>query len=220
MRRLLIVDDDEPMRRLFRLNLADNYEIIDTSDPEEALALALEHRPDAILMDLHMPKFSGLDLCRTFSSISKTQPVPIFVVSGAVGIETKESCRDLGVAGYFEKPIDFDALKACLAKVKSQTRVPRSEVRVQIRVELELCGSDTQGKEFKETTFTENVSLSGFLCDCAVMLSKDSIVDVSILSGTSKYVGKARAVRSERPEGRCARYGFRFVEKKGEWILQ
>ena len=67
MRRLLIVDDDEAIRRLFRLNLADDYEIIDTEDPEQALALAMEHKPDAILLDMHMPKMSGFDLCRTFN---------------------------------------------------------------------------------------------------------------------------------------------------------
>ena len=65
VRRLLIVDDDEAIRRLFRLNLAEDYEIIDTDDPEQALALAMEHKPDAILLDMHMPKFSGFDLCRT-----------------------------------------------------------------------------------------------------------------------------------------------------------
>jgi CheY-like chemotaxis protein len=111
MKRLLIVDDDDAMRRLFRINLSDNYEIIDTADPEQALALAMEHKPDAILMDLQMPKFSGLDLCRAFSSISKTQPIPIFVVSGETGMEAKESCRGMGTSGYFEKPIDFDALR-------------------------------------------------------------------------------------------------------------
>jgi CheY-like chemotaxis protein len=71
VRRLLIVDDDEAIRRLFRLQLADEYEIIDTADPEQALALAMEHKPDAILLDMHMPKFSGFDLCRTFNSFSQ-----------------------------------------------------------------------------------------------------------------------------------------------------
>lgn len=219
-KRLLLVDDDDAMRRLVRLNLADSYEVIDTNDPEQALALALEHRPDAILMDLHMPKFSGLELCRTFSSISKTQPIPIFVVSGAAGVDAKESCREMGAAGYFEKPVDFDALRACLAKVQRQSRVPLREVRVQLRVELKLCGTDTAGQEFSERTFTEDVSLSGFLCGCAAELEPNSVVDVYLVSSAEKYVGKARAMRSEQHPPAVTRYGFRFVEKKGEWILR
>jgi DNA-binding response OmpR family regulator len=63
VKRLLIVDDDDAMRRLLRLNLSDSYEIIDTGKPEEALALTMEHKPDAILLDLLMPKISGIDLC-------------------------------------------------------------------------------------------------------------------------------------------------------------
>jgi DNA-binding response OmpR family regulator len=164
VRRLLIVDDDEAIRRLFRLNLADEYEIIDTADPEQALALAMEHKPDAILLDMHMPKFSGFDLCRTFNSFSQTHLVPIFVVSGAMREDEKESCAALGASGFFGKPIDFDALRARLATVKRQTMVPRSEVRVQLRVPVKLSGTDIDGKVFAESTVTDNVSLSGFLC--------------------------------------------------------
>lgn len=221
MKRLLIVDDDEAMRRLFRLNLSDDYEIIDTPDPDQALALAMEHKPDAILMDLQMPKHSGLDLCRAFGAISKAQPIPIYVVSGETGANVKESCANMGAAGYFEKPVDFDSLRISLAKVRSQTHVPRTEVRVQLRVPLKLSGKDIHGREFDETTFTENVSVSAFLCGCTAELAMDSIVDVSLIEGRERYVGKARAVRSEqRAKSSSLFYGFRFSEKTGAWILQ
>jgi CheY-like chemotaxis protein len=59
MARILIVDDDEAIRRLVRLNLTDLYEVFDTGQPEETLALALEHKPDAILLDLRMLGYSG-----------------------------------------------------------------------------------------------------------------------------------------------------------------
>jgi CheY-like chemotaxis protein len=220
MKRLLIVDDDEAMRRLFRLNLSANYEIIDTADPEQALALAMEHKPDAILMDLRMPNHSGLDLCRAFGAISKTRPIPIFVVSGETGIEVKNSCQEMGTAGYFEKPVDFDALRSSLANVKKQSVIPRSEVRLQLRVAIFLCGKDIHGSEFKETTFTENASISAFLCGCTAELQKDSIVDVYIVSGIERYVGKARTVRADPRPGASTLYAFRFIEKKGDWILQ
>lgn len=220
MRRLLIVDDDEAIRRLFRLNLAEGYEIIDTDDPEQALALALEHKPDAILLDLRMPKFSGFDLCRTFGSFSQTQLVPIFVVSGETGEEMKEACRTLGAAAFFEKPIDFDALKARLATVKRHTMIPRSEIRVRIKVPLKLRGTDVNGINFEEVTEAENVSLSGFACGCAAPLQKDSVVEVYLAKGSAKPVGTARCVRRDERDGHSVLYGFRFIEKTGTWILQ
>jgi DNA-binding response OmpR family regulator len=220
VRRLLIVDDDEAIRRLFRLHLGEEYEIIDTDDPEQALALAMEHTPDAILLDLRMPKFSGFDLYRTFNSFSQTQLVPIFVVSGELGIEMTNACQSLGAAGFFEKPIDFDALRARLATVKRHTMVPRSEVRVQIRVPLKLLGTDVNGKEFEEITSTENVSLSGFLCNCEAALQKDSLVEVYFAKTSHEFVGTARCVRFESIEGTKPQYAFRFVRKTGTWILQ
>ena len=70
MEKLLIVDDEEAIRRLMRINLADRYEIIDTGNPEQALAMAMQDKPNAILLDLRMPKYSGFELCRTFSSLA------------------------------------------------------------------------------------------------------------------------------------------------------
>src|SRR5580692_9424935 len=110
MAKLLVVDDEEAMRKLVRLNLGESYEIVDTGEPEQALALVLEHKPDAILLDLRMPKYSGFELCQTFTSLSSTQLTPVLVISGEAGSNTKDFCRGLGVAAYFEKPVDFTAL--------------------------------------------------------------------------------------------------------------
>ena len=103
------------MRRLIRLNLGATHEVVDTGEPEVALSLALEHKPDVILLDLRMPKYSGFELCRTFTLLSTTQLIPVFVISGEAGAKTKEFCRELGAVVYFEKPVDFDRLLASLA---------------------------------------------------------------------------------------------------------
>jgi DNA-binding response OmpR family regulator len=218
MKRLLIVDDDDSMRRLMRLNLSDSYEIIDTADPEQALALTMEHKPDAILLDLRMPKISGIDLCRTLGSCSKTQPIPVFLVSGEPAIDTQRYCRELGAAGSFEKPIDFEALRGCLARLQKQNAIPRAEVRVRLRVHIKIAGKGKQGQDFQEDVFTENVNLSGFLCSCTVPLPMDTLFDVYLMEPKEQHVGKARAVRSEVAPP-STRYGFRFEEKSGPWVL-
>jgi DNA-binding response OmpR family regulator len=219
LKRLLIVDDDDAMRRLIRLNLSDGYEIIDTGDPEQALALTMEHKPDAILLDLRMPKISGIDLCRTLGSCSKTEPIPVFLVSGEPAADTQRYCKELGAAGSFEKPIDFEALRGCLARLQKQNAVPRSEVRVRLRVHIKIAGVDTHGTDFQEKAYTENVSLSGFLCSCVTALRMDSLMEIYLMEPGEQYVGKARAVRSESSVAPSMRYGFRFTEKKGPWVL-
>ena len=221
MGKLLVVDDDEALRGLMRLELSGAYEIIDSGEPEQGLALALEHRPEAILLDLRMPNYSGYELLQAFTSLSRTQTIPVIIVSGEGGGQTKEHCKQLGAAGYFEKPIDFEALRACLRQTAKSQRTPtRSEVRVRLRLPLKLGGTDSRGKQFSEVATTENVSLSGFLCGCTAELSVDSIVDVYLTSRGEPYVGKAKIVHVDSKSAPLRRYGCRFIEKTGPWVLQ
>jgi DNA-binding response OmpR family regulator len=221
MDKLLIVDDEEAVRRLLRLNLADRYEIVETGNPAEALALAMQEKPSAILLDLRMPKFSGFELCRTLSSLTSTQLIPLIIVSGEAGASTKSLCRELGATAYFEKPIDFDGLRACLASLLQAVRPERrTEVRVLLRVMLRLRGTDINNKVFEETSTTENLSRSGFLCGCTARLKKDSIIDVDLITGGEQSVGKGGVVHSHGTQTPYPRYGFRFVEKYGAWVLQ
>ena len=104
MKKLLIVDDDEALRGLICRRLSTTYTVFETGEAEQALALALEHKPDAILLDLRMPKFDGFELCRNFRSLSYTSNLPIFVITGESGGHKKE-CETIGATGYFEKPI-------------------------------------------------------------------------------------------------------------------
>lgn len=221
MGKLLVVDDDAALRRLMRLELSEAYEIIDSGEPEQGLAIALESRPDAILLDLRMPKYSGYELLQTFTSFSHTQRIPVIVVSGEAGSQTKEHCRQLGAAGYFEKPIDFDALRVCLRQVAQHRQdTPRSEVRVRLRVALKLRGANDEGAQIEELATTENVSMSGFLCVCNAAFAINSNLAVFLTGPNEKYVGKARVVHSDSPSAKPRRYGCVFTEKTGPWVLQ
>src|SRR5438309_2354920 len=102
--KILIVDDDEAMRVLVKLRLSDSYEVIDTGNPEQALGLALQHKPDVILMDLMMPNCSGFELCQSLHSLSYTSRTPIFVVTGESAAKYRDYMSNLGAAGFFEKP--------------------------------------------------------------------------------------------------------------------
>ena len=220
MPKILIVDDDPSIRRLLRLNLADLYEVFETGKPAEALALALEHKPDAVLLDLRMPGYSGFELCKTLTSFSATQLIPVFIISGEGGAKTKEFCRELGASAYFEKPVNFESLRASLAEALGTRRIERrKEARIGLRVPLKLGGKDENGNSFSLPTTTENVSRMGFICACASLLAVDTVLDVYLLAAEQELVGKARVVRAEWPGTQYPRYGLRFTEIVGAWIL-
>ena len=219
---ILIVDDDEAMRGLIRERLEDAYKIIDTGNPEGALSLALQSKPDCILLDLMMPEFSGFELCQTLASLSFTRLIPIFVITGEPAARYKDSCMNLGAKEYFEKPLNFGQLRSRLTAVlESKQHERRAEVRVRLRALLKLRGTDISGRKFELLTTTDNVSASGFLCGCHALLERDAIVEVWLRSGgVELQVGRARMVRVEWPNTAWQRHGFRFVEKPHDWVLR
>lgn len=221
MPRLLIVDDDSAVRKVLRFRLKDSYEIIDTGSPEEALALALQQKPDAILLDLMMPKYSGFEVCQALSSLSFTQMIPIFIVSGESAQQYRDFCKNLGAKGYFQKPVDFEDLEGRLASVIGSKRLDRrSEARVKLRVILKLKGTDAKGEPIDLLTATENVSAHGFLCGCNAAVKKGAVVDVFLMSVGQHVVGKARMIHNEWPETPGQTCGFHFGGDPVEWVLR
>lgn len=220
MKKLLIVDDEDAMRGLYRRRLSDVYEVFETGEPEQALALALEHKPDAVLLDLKMPKYDGFDLCRNFRSLSHTSNLPIFVITGQSG-NHKQECEAIGVTGYFEKPLDFAKLKRTL-EISLQARpATRSEGgELSMRVALTLKGRDSAGEPFADPAETESVSTSGFLCVSARKLEKGSTLDVFLAGRTDVHLGVARIVERVSAGLERHRYRFTFDGEKKNWILR
>ncbi len=221
--KLLIIDDDESVRKMLRARFSPKYEVIETGLPDQALELALAHKPDAILMDLIMPNFSGFELCRGLRDLSYTSQIPIFVVSGESEHSCRQHCERLGAVDYFQKPIDFKRLQETLLDaLRKQRPERRSSVRVQMKVTLLLKGLDVNRRSFEETTSTENVSLDGFLCQCAAPLAQSSDVEVFVVVGKDNcnYAGRARVVRREQPDTPWQKYGFHFQDKTSHWVLQ
>jgi len=221
MPRLLVIDGDAEVRRSIMEELRDFFEFIETDDATDALALTLEHKPDCILLDFNLPKLSGLELCQTLMSVSLTQTIPVFIMGARLAPEFQQRYRHLGVAGFFEKPIDLERVKNSLAAVLAgPKRVTRSEPRIRLKVMLKLRGTAETGKQFELVTSTENVSGNGFCCRCTIPLREQTLVEVSLLKqGCEHLVGHARmryVSWTNTPWQAC---GFQFISKKGPWIV-
>lgn len=222
MEKILVIDDDDAMRSLIKMRLSDAYETIDTGNPVQALELALEHKPRAILLDLMMPDCSGFELCQSLHNLSYTARIPIFVVTGESAAKYRDYMSNLGAAGFFEKPIDFAKLKSRLAtECHGGPLERRAHVRVRMRLILKIKGTDDANRSFEQLTATENVSAGGFLCTLPLALSLNSSFQVFLTgAGHDRFVGQARAVRREAPDTPWQRYAFEFTEPSPEWILQ
>lgn len=219
MRRVMIVGCDQHLCDLLWQRLADAAEILEASDSSEALALTLQYKPDCVLLDSGMPHLAAYELCQSFSHLDSTRATPVFVIGSEAAIRYKDLWRDLGARAYFAQPVDLGALRVRVCEVLRQKPPERrSEARVAVGVILQLNGTDISGTTFERLVLTQDVSASGFLCCCPVSLQKDALVSVLFVGETVGYLGGARVVRSEPPNGLRQRCAFQFLEKPRGWL--
>jgi two-component system cell cycle response regulator DivK len=107
---VLIVDDNEKNRKLARDVLrAAEFRTIEATTGGEAIALAAEHLPDLILMDMRLPDMDGTDAARRLGDAERTAPIPVVAVSSLPVERGGDWFRAAGFAGCLEKPISVRA---------------------------------------------------------------------------------------------------------------
>jgi two-component system, cell cycle response regulator DivK len=104
---VLIVDDNEKNAKLARdvLELA-GLRTVSAATAADALALASEHLPDVVLMDLRLPDLDGSEAARRLAADERTAHIPVVGLSALPVDEAAPWLREAGFAGYIEKPID------------------------------------------------------------------------------------------------------------------
>jgi two-component system response regulator MprA len=116
--RILVVDDEPQLRRaLERALKLEGYEIALAADGEEALAAAAAERPDAIVLDLLMPKLDGLDTCRALRATGER--IPVLMLTARDAVSDRVDGLDAGADDYVVKPF---ALEELLARVRALLR--------------------------------------------------------------------------------------------------
>lgn len=112
---LLVVDDEAGVLRLMKLELtAQGFRVITAADGDEALRLAEEQRPDAVVLDIMMPGISGLEVMRRLRERSN---VPIILVTAKDKDSDKVRGLELGADDYVVKPFNPDELGARIRAV-------------------------------------------------------------------------------------------------------
>ena len=116
-----IVDDEEGIRKaLSRLLRASGLDAESYANGQEFLDAAAEHRPDCVVLDLHMPGMSGLQVLRKLKAAG--QRLSIVVITAHDEPETRERCIDAGACAYLRKPLeDRLLLNAISAAMRAHT---------------------------------------------------------------------------------------------------
>lgn len=109
-KRVLIVEDNEDLRRLLSNFLSQYYEITEAANGVEASDVLQEKEIDLILSDILMPLKDGITLCKEVKADVNTSHIPFILLTSRTGLESKIEGADSGADIYFEKPIDFSLL--------------------------------------------------------------------------------------------------------------
>src|SRR5690606_18556535 len=105
--RILIAEDDLTNRiMLARLLRRIGYEPPEASNGREALAIARDRRPAAILMDVLMPVMDGIDATLALRADPRTRDIPILALTGDLTLTSRRRIASAGVDGFLEKPIE------------------------------------------------------------------------------------------------------------------
>ena len=127
---ILYVEDNEYNRKLVRqLMSRTSYRLIEALDGETGLALAREALPNLILMDVQLPKMSGLDVTRALKSDSNTSQIPIIVITSFALSGDREKATEAGAEGYLAKPYSPRELLALVRKYLPETGANTSGVK-------------------------------------------------------------------------------------------
>ena len=116
--RILVVDDDRAVRESLRRSLAFNgYQVDLAADGKEALDAVQQRRPDAMVLDVMMPRLDGLEVCRRMREAG--DELPILVLTARDAVSDRVAGLDAGADDYLPKPF---ALEELLARLRALLR--------------------------------------------------------------------------------------------------
>jgi CheY-like chemotaxis protein len=107
-RRILIVDDEQDIREVagLTLSLIEGWDVTTVQSGMEAVRVAHEMQPDAILLDVMMPDMDGPSTLRILRSRERTQDIPVIFLTAKVHATQRRQYFDLGVSEVIAKPFD------------------------------------------------------------------------------------------------------------------
>ncbi len=107
MTRVLVIDDEAPIRLLCRVNLeAEGMHVLEAGDGQSGLATAREQQPDVILLDVMMPEMDGWQVAEELLSDRRTDGIPIIFLTARAEVRDRARGLDLGGVDYVTKPFN------------------------------------------------------------------------------------------------------------------
>ena len=121
--KILIVEDNPQNMRLIEMVLRDkDYTLLKATDGDEALEVAFRELPDLIIMDIQLPKLSGLEVTKKLRETPAFSHIPIIAITAYAMKGDKEGIIESGCDAYVSKPINTRELPGVIAEMLRHTK--------------------------------------------------------------------------------------------------
>ena len=175
--RILIVEDEPAMVAGLRDNFEyEGYDVISAADGAEGLERALADNPDLVVLDVMMPRMSGLDVCKQLKTRRPSLPIIMLTARGqeidkVVGLE-------LGADDYVTKPFSIRELMARVKAVLRRVSPPAAEVYRFSDIEVNIRSNEVRRSgKLVDLSSKEFALLAYFVSNPAETLSRDRLLD-------------------------------------------
>jgi len=201
---LLLVEDSEDFRFYLKDNLRGHYKILEASDGQEGLDLALKHLPDLIVSDVAMPVMDGLTLCSQIKSNESISHTPVILLTARSDEKQKIEGFDTGADDYITKPFSFEMLQSRIKNLIIRRENKHKAIRKLIDVkptEIAVTSLDQKFIRNAIAIVEENMSNSNFRVEG--LSEKLGISRVHLYKKLTSLTGKAplefmRTLRMQR----------------------
>ncbi|MEM9191447.1 MAG: sigma-54 dependent transcriptional regulator [Myxococcota bacterium] len=151
---ILIVDDEKNIRRTLRMVLeGEGFQVLDAETAEAGLTILEEEEVDLIILDVRLPKMSGIEALTQIRKHKPTEHLPVLMISGHASVAEAVQAVQGGATDFFEKPLDRDRVLVRVRNALKARSLEREVARLRADVEgrYEMIGeSDVMRKLFGE----------------------------------------------------------------------
>ncbi len=158
MTKILIIDDEKDIVELISYNLEkEGFSVIKAYDGEAALRLVKLHKPNLMILDLMLPRLSGIDVCKAIRNNPDTASLPIIMVTAKVDETDKIIGLEIGADDYITKPF---SIKELVARVRAILRRMRDENKQHLKEKFSYRGLKIDYASYEVMSDGRKVTLS------------------------------------------------------------
>lgn len=174
---VLLVEDNEPLRKFMKELLKENYNILEAANGEEAMKIALQNVPDLIVSDVIMPVMVGTELCSKIKANLKTSHIPVILLTSRTSLVYKFEGLESGADDYISKPFNIkefslrvknliDSTRRLRNKFSTENTFTPSDITVSsmdeqlLKKALQIVEDNISNEQFDIPTFSSELGVS------------------------------------------------------------